>query len=281
MEGVAIAAAVLGGLGLLFGGVLALADRFLKVEEDPRIEQVERLLPGSNCGACGQPGCRGLAERIVAGELPPSRCTVSSPAGLDAIADFLGVDVGAAEKQVARIHCGGGLGRARMLASYQGEEQLSRCAPGGRRRPRMLLGLSRPCRLCPRVHLRRHADEWLAPASRRRREMHRLRRLRRRLPARADRHRAARPPAHRSVQCAARRRGGAAPVQRRLRRLRALRCRRRAGPRAHGREPPGHRLRRRRPAAPAATYRCPTGAIRWVTGDQFLEDEAPVRSVHV
>ena len=80
MEGVAIAAAVLGGLGLLFGGVLALADRFLKVEEDPRIGEVERLLPGSNCGACGQPGCRGLAERIVAGELPPSRCTVSSPA---------------------------------------------------------------------------------------------------------------------------------------------------------------------------------------------------------
>ena len=34
------------------------------------------------------------------------------------------------------------------------------------------------------------------------------------------------------------------------------------------------------PAAPAATYRCPTGAIRWVTGDQFLEDEAPVRSAH-
>ena len=88
MEGVAIAAAVLGGLGLLFGGVLALADRFLKVEEDPRIEQVERLLPGSNCGACGQPGCRGLAERIVAhrdenGPFASERLATSPPCSRD------------------------------------------------------------------------------------------------------------------------------------------------------------------------------------------------------
>ena len=104
MSSILIAGAVLAGLGLLFGVLLALADRFFKVVEDPRIDAVEKLLPGSNCGACGQPGCRGLAERIVAGTEKPSRCSVSSPDGLAAIADFLGVEVGAADRRVARVH---------------------------------------------------------------------------------------------------------------------------------------------------------------------------------
>jgi len=98
------------------------AYRFLKVEEDPRIEAVETMLPGSNCGACGEPGCRGLAEKIVGGGVAPSKCTVSSPDGIDRIAEFLGVDAGESEKRVARLHCGGGLGRARTLADYQGFE---------------------------------------------------------------------------------------------------------------------------------------------------------------
>jgi Na+-translocating ferredoxin:NAD+ oxidoreductase RNF subunit RnfB len=120
MSAVLTAAAALGGLGLLFGAVLALADRFLRVEEDPRVEAVEGMLPGTNCGACGQPGCRALAERIVAGVEPPGRCTVSSKAALERIADFLGVDAGGEGRRVARVHCGGGLGRARQLARYEG-----------------------------------------------------------------------------------------------------------------------------------------------------------------
>jgi Na+-translocating ferredoxin:NAD+ oxidoreductase RNF subunit RnfB len=116
------AVGILGGLGLAFGAILAFADRFLKVDEDPRIDGVEHLLPGSNCGACGQPGCRGLAEKIVQGSETPSRCTVASPVALAAVADYMGVEVGDAERRVARIHCGGGLGRARQLASYEGFE---------------------------------------------------------------------------------------------------------------------------------------------------------------
>jgi Na+-translocating ferredoxin:NAD+ oxidoreductase subunit B len=119
-----IGVSILAGLGLLFGAILALAYRFLKVEEDPRLEAVEGMLPGSNCGACGEPGCRALAEKIVAGQVPPGKCTVASPGALEAIADYLGVEAGGEEKRVARIHCGGGLGRARQVASYQG---LSTC----------------------------------------------------------------------------------------------------------------------------------------------------------
>jgi H+/Na+-translocating ferredoxin:NAD+ oxidoreductase subunit B len=122
MSGALAGALIMGGLGLAFGVLLALAYRFLKVPEDPRIEEVEGLLPGSNCGACGEPGCRGLAEKIVAGALAPSKCTVSSRAGIDAIADYLGVDAGEEEKRVTRLHCAGGLGRAHQIAAYEGHE---------------------------------------------------------------------------------------------------------------------------------------------------------------
>lgn len=59
---------ILGGLGLLFGVALALAEKFLHVEEDNRIAEVEKLLPNANCGACGYAGCHDMAEALVKGE---------------------------------------------------------------------------------------------------------------------------------------------------------------------------------------------------------------------
>lgn len=117
-----LAASIMAGLGLFFGTVLAVAYRFLHVAEDPRIEAVDSMLPGSNCGACGEPGCLGLAGKIVSGDVPPSKCTVSSPDAIERIAEYLGVDAGAQEKRVARLHCAGGLGRARQIAGYEGFE---------------------------------------------------------------------------------------------------------------------------------------------------------------
>jgi Na+-translocating ferredoxin:NAD+ oxidoreductase subunit B len=66
---------VLGLLGILLGIVLSLANQYLTVEEDPRIDDIERLLPNYNCGACGTPGCRAFATGIVNGEVKNvSRC---------------------------------------------------------------------------------------------------------------------------------------------------------------------------------------------------------------
>ncbi len=59
---------ILGGLGLLFGIALALAEKFLHVEEDNRIEEVEKMLPNANCGACGYAGCHDMAEALIKGE---------------------------------------------------------------------------------------------------------------------------------------------------------------------------------------------------------------------
>jgi RnfABCDGE-type electron transport complex B subunit len=113
---------IMTGLGLFFGVILAVAYKFLRVEEDPRLARTEELLPGTNCGACGEPGCLPFAQKLVAGEVQPSGCTVASGDDIDAIAEFLGVDAGEAEKRVARLHCAGGKGQAYQIAEYDGFE---------------------------------------------------------------------------------------------------------------------------------------------------------------
>ncbi len=122
MGNVASAAAIMGGLGLFFGTVLAVAYRFLRVAEDPRLEQVEEMLPGTNCGACGQPGCHAFAEALTLGDVLPGLCTVSSPDAIESIAEVLDADTGGLDKRVARLHCAGGRGRALQIAEYDGYE---------------------------------------------------------------------------------------------------------------------------------------------------------------
>ncbi len=66
---------VLGVLAIVLGVVLSLANKYLVVEEDPRINDIEKLLPNYNCGACGTPGCHAFAETIVEGNAGNlSRC---------------------------------------------------------------------------------------------------------------------------------------------------------------------------------------------------------------
>ncbi|MCH6235805.1 RnfABCDGE type electron transport complex subunit B [Cognataquiflexum rubidum] len=114
----------LGGLTLLLALMLIVANTKLYVYEDPRIDEVESMLPHANCGACGYPGCRPFAEALVKGDMLPGKCTVSSEDGRKAIASYLGVDAGAEEKRVARLACAGGINVAVNRAKYEG---LSSC----------------------------------------------------------------------------------------------------------------------------------------------------------
>jgi len=61
-------------VGAILGLVLAIASKKFYVEEDPRVEQVSKLLPGYNCGACGHSGCAGLATALVSGETDVILC---------------------------------------------------------------------------------------------------------------------------------------------------------------------------------------------------------------
>ena len=112
--------AILGGVGLTFGTLIALANAKLKVWEDPRIDAVEEVLPGANCGACGLAGCRAFAEAAVNGKVAPAGCTVMGDDDREEVAALLGVAAGEANKQVARLLCAGGTDVARSKASYHG-----------------------------------------------------------------------------------------------------------------------------------------------------------------
>lgn len=108
------------GLTITLAVLLSIANQKLKVYEDPRIDDVEELLPGANCGACGLPGCRVFAEKVVKGEITPSQCPVGGPQSAGFIANYLGVEMGQLEKKVARLLCAGGRDVAIQVAEYEG-----------------------------------------------------------------------------------------------------------------------------------------------------------------
>jgi RnfABCDGE-type electron transport complex B subunit len=122
LENLVIAVLVMAGLGITLSVVLAVANRGLFVFEDPRIDEVEAMLPGANCGACGQAGCRAFAEAVVEGKAPPAQCSVNSPEMTEKIAAYLGVEAGAQTRRVARLACAGGNNVARQMATYYGAE---------------------------------------------------------------------------------------------------------------------------------------------------------------
>ena len=69
--------AVVTVLGLVLALVLYLVAQKFKVEEDPRIDEVEKVMPGANCGGCGFAGCRAFAEAAVkAPNLDKNYCPV-------------------------------------------------------------------------------------------------------------------------------------------------------------------------------------------------------------
>ncbi|MBT8421544.1 MAG: RnfABCDGE type electron transport complex subunit B [Gammaproteobacteria bacterium] len=115
-----VAVITLGGLTFLIASALVIAQSRLRVDEDPRIEPVYDLLPHTDCGACGYPGCRAFAEALAAAETNPARCTVSGDEEKQAIAEILSVEVSDVEKVVARLACAGGANVARMHADYDG-----------------------------------------------------------------------------------------------------------------------------------------------------------------
>lgn len=80
---------VSGGLGLILGGLLGVANFYLKVEEDPRIQELINMLPGYNCGSCGFPGCSGLAKSIIENGSSINACKPCSVDAKAKINEFL------------------------------------------------------------------------------------------------------------------------------------------------------------------------------------------------
>ncbi|KPK39086.1 MAG: hypothetical protein AMJ78_09055, partial [Omnitrophica WOR_2 bacterium SM23_29] len=99
---------ILGSLGLLFGVGLAIASKKFCVVTDPCVERIFSCLPGSNCGACGKPGCMAFAQSLMKGESTIDSCRAMEEEARNRAAQILGVKLETKVKQVAVLHCGGG-----------------------------------------------------------------------------------------------------------------------------------------------------------------------------
>jgi RnfABCDGE-type electron transport complex B subunit len=107
-------------LGLLFSTGLVLAYQRLRVEEDPKIQEVSEVLPQANCGACGFSGCRAFAEAVVKGDAAPNGCPVGGEDVAQQVADALGVEAGEIIKRIVRLHCRGTKDAAKDRGAYLG-----------------------------------------------------------------------------------------------------------------------------------------------------------------
>lgn len=101
------AAAITGGIGVVCGVLLAVAAKLFAVEVDQKVIEVRNLLPGANCGACGFPGCDGMAAAIAEGRAPSNGCPVASSERHQQIAEVMGTTAEATDKKVAHVICQG------------------------------------------------------------------------------------------------------------------------------------------------------------------------------
>ncbi|CCQ72921.1 electron transport complex subunit RsxB [Magnetospira sp. QH-2] len=80
-------------LGIVLGTLLGLAARYLKTEGNPLAEEIEEMMPGTQCGQCGFPGCAPAAEALAVGEAEVTLCPPGGRALASDLADKLGVDI--------------------------------------------------------------------------------------------------------------------------------------------------------------------------------------------
>lgn len=110
---------LLTGIGFVAAVVLGIAAKVFYVEEDPRIEAVTNLLPGANCGGCGQAGCNAAAEAMVNREIEVNVCVVGGTETAEAVGAYLGYEVTGSEPSLACSSCEGGY-RAAKKYDYSG-----------------------------------------------------------------------------------------------------------------------------------------------------------------
>ena len=121
-------AGILGGLGLLFGVVLGVASKFFGGTVDDKEALVRETLPGANCGACGKPGCDGLAAAIAKGEAPVNACPLCNVEAVAKIADAMGAEPMGVRQVKAVVRCRGTHAAAHDKFEYHGLERCTAAA---------------------------------------------------------------------------------------------------------------------------------------------------------
>ncbi|MEO0091778.1 MAG: RnfABCDGE type electron transport complex subunit B [candidate division WOR-3 bacterium] len=111
---------ILGGLGLILGVGLAVIFKKLAIESSELENKVKSTLPGSNCGACGYPGCAVYAEKIIKENAPLNRCLPGGKEVAEKLAKIMGKEVEFEEPKIAALICRGGKDECRERFIYDG-----------------------------------------------------------------------------------------------------------------------------------------------------------------
>ncbi|MBQ3134977.1 MAG: RnfABCDGE type electron transport complex subunit B [Oscillospiraceae bacterium] len=112
-------------IGVIGAIVLVAASVVMHVPVDERVEQINAVLAGVNCGACGYAGCSDYARAVVEGGAPVDKCTPGGSACAAAVAAIMGVEAGETGCVKAVVACSGDCEHTPKRFEYQG---LSRCA---------------------------------------------------------------------------------------------------------------------------------------------------------
>lgn len=111
----------LGATGAFAAGILFIIAKKFYVFEDPKIDEVDEVLPGANCGACGFAGCRNFAEATVKHkDLSNLHCPVGGNDCMSAVASLLGLEATEQEPMIAVLRCNGSKQNAPAKVNYEG-----------------------------------------------------------------------------------------------------------------------------------------------------------------
>ena len=142
---------IIGGLGLLFGALLAFASMVFAVEQDDRIDKIVEVLPGANCGACGFAGCSAYASAVVNDGATVSGCPVGKQAVAEKIAEIMGVNADSVSFNVAYVRCNGSCDNTELKYDYVGIKDciaLAKLAGGHKHCRNACLGLGTCVDVC-------------------------------------------------------------------------------------------------------------------------------------
>lgn len=109
-------------LAVIAGQSLGWANKVFHVAVDPRIEAINGVLPGANCGGCGCVGCMSYAEAVAEGKIAPDKCTVGGASCAEAIAKIMGVDLKPSWPYRPVVHCRAHYGDRLGRTEYRGEK---------------------------------------------------------------------------------------------------------------------------------------------------------------
>jgi Na+-translocating ferredoxin:NAD+ oxidoreductase subunit B len=110
-------------IGIVAAVVIYFVSKKFAVQEDDRIGNVEAVLPSTNCGGCGQPGCHAFAKAVVeAGDISTLHCPVGGNEVMKQVAEILGIKAVERDPYIAVVRCSGSFEHRKKTNVYDGTE---------------------------------------------------------------------------------------------------------------------------------------------------------------